>query len=78
MVHDRLKGDPSINLVWFNTWQFSQFNMGEKLPLVMLGNSPHAIRYKAVTEFDTGSEENDAGLLEIICKAIDAVKKYFA
>lgn len=28
--------DNNISKVWFNTWQFSQFNMGDNLPIVMM------------------------------------------
>ena len=32
MTRDRLGSN--IHKVWFNTWQFSQFNMGEQLPII--------------------------------------------
>ena len=36
MIKNELKNSKNLNLVWFNTWQFSQFNLGDKLPLTML------------------------------------------
>lgn len=38
MVKSKLQEDSKdkIECVWFNTWQFSQFNMGEQLPLLMM------------------------------------------
>lgn len=37
MVRDQLqKEDPAIQEVWFNTWQFSQFEMGSQLPLLLM------------------------------------------
>ena len=36
MIKNELKNLKNLNLVWFNTWQFSQFNLGDKLPLTML------------------------------------------
>lgn len=62
MVHDRLKGDPSINLVWFNTWQFSQFNMGEKLPLVMLGKLVSAVADKQTDKIKQTAEKLFEGI----------------
>ncbi len=29
--------DEKIETIWFNTWQFSQFNMGDDLPISLLG-----------------------------------------
>jgi len=29
--------DENIETIWFNTWQFSQFNMGDDLPISLLG-----------------------------------------
>ncbi|PHI03528.1 KAP family NTPase [Fusobacterium polymorphum] len=36
MIKNELRNSKNLNLVWFNTWQFSQFNLGDKLPLTML------------------------------------------
>ena len=36
MIKNELRNLNNLNLVWFNTWQFSQFNLGDKLPLTML------------------------------------------
>lgn len=30
------KGDENVHCFWFNTWQFSQFNMGNALPISMM------------------------------------------
>lgn len=32
--------------VWFNTWQFSQFNMGERLPLILVSKLTSALELK--------------------------------
>ena len=32
--------------VWFNTWQFSQFNMSEQLPVSLLSNLVSAFGLK--------------------------------
>lgn len=39
----RGKLSSKIQTVWFNTWQFSQFNMEDKLPLVMLSKLVSAV-----------------------------------
>lgn len=31
LVRSKIEKDVS-DIIWFNTWQFSQFNMGDKLP----------------------------------------------
>lgn len=36
MVQEQLKQNRNIHLVWFNTWQFSQFNLGDRLSFLML------------------------------------------
>ena len=36
IIKNELRNSKNLNLVWFNTWQFSQFNLGDKLPLTML------------------------------------------
>ncbi len=35
MVRKELTG---VKCVWFNTWQYSQFNMGDQLPLILLSS----------------------------------------
>ena len=35
MIKEGLSED--IQTVWFNTWQYSQFNMGDELPIFFLG-----------------------------------------
>lgn len=36
MTKKKLEENKDIHMVWFNTWQFSQFNMGEQLPLLFM------------------------------------------
>lgn len=36
LVKSKLE-DEKIETIWFNTWQFSQFNMGDDLPISLLG-----------------------------------------
>lgn len=36
MIKDNLDKNKNIDTVWFNTWQFSQFNLGESLPIIFL------------------------------------------
>jgi predicted KAP-like P-loop ATPase len=36
LVKSKLE-DENIQTIWFNTWQFSQFNMGDDLPISLLG-----------------------------------------
>ena len=45
MVQNRLynNANDKIECVWFNTWQFSQFNMGEQLPLLMMSKLVSAV-----------------------------------
>jgi len=45
MVKNKIeKENPgNIELVWFNTWQFSQFNMGDQLPLLMMSKLVSAV-----------------------------------
>lgn len=47
--------DDVKHCVWFNTWQFSQFDLGEKLPLIMMSKLITGIGGK-----DTESMKNDA------------------
>ena len=35
LVRSKIEKDVS-DIIWFNTWQFSQFNMGDKLPFFLL------------------------------------------
>ena len=41
IIKGKLAGN--IQPVWFNTWQFSQFNLEDKLPLVMLSKLVSAV-----------------------------------
>lgn len=45
MVKNKIEqeNDGNIHLVWFNTWQFSQFNMGDQLPLLMMSKLVGAV-----------------------------------
>lgn len=45
MVKNKLEAENrnNIHLVWFNTWQFSQFNMGEQLPILMMSKLVGAV-----------------------------------
>lgn len=36
MIKDNLDKNNSIDTIWFNTWQFSQFNLGDSLPIIFL------------------------------------------
>ena len=45
MVKNKIEKENNgdIHLVWFNTWQFSQFNMGDQLPLLMMSKLVGAV-----------------------------------
>ena len=45
MVCNQLNSD-KVHSIWFNTWQFSQFNMGEQLPLLMMSKLISAVSDK--------------------------------
>ena len=45
MVCNQLDSD-KVHSIWFNTWQFSQFNMGEQLPLLMMSKLISAVSDK--------------------------------
>ena len=43
MIKKELENKDDIHLVWFNTWQFSQFNMGDSLSLLMMNKLINSI-----------------------------------
>jgi hypothetical protein len=45
MIKNKIEQDnkENVHLVWFNTWQFSQFNMGDQLPLLMMSKLVGAV-----------------------------------
>lgn len=47
----------TISIVWFNTWQFSQFNMGDKLPLLMMSKLVNAVCDKDDSKFKENAEK---------------------
>lgn len=66
MIKNELKNLKNLNLVWFNTWQFSQFNLGDKLPLTMLN--------KLVNEVSNNKEsENFKYIKKAMVGVADAV-----
>jgi hypothetical protein len=49
LVRENLRGsNPSLPVIWFNTWQYSQFDLGDDLPISLIS---HVIR-------EIGSEED--------------------
>lgn len=46
IIKNNLDKEKTTQNIWFNTWQFSQFNLEEKLPLVMLGKLVSAVADK--------------------------------
>lgn len=66
MIKNELKNSKNLNLVWFNTWQFSQFNLGDKLPLTMLN--------KLVNEVSSNKEsENFKYIKKAMVGVADAI-----
>ena len=66
MIKNELKNLKNLNLVWFNTWQFSQFNLGDKLPLTMLN--------KLVNEVSSNKEsENFKYIKKAMVGVADAI-----
>ena len=43
MIKKELENRNDMHLVWFNTWQFSQFNMGDSLSLLMMNKLINSI-----------------------------------
>ena len=77
MVRQYLKQSDSILDVWFNTWQFSQFNMDDKLVVTFL---QHLIK-KLAGQFPDNSEEKKeiSNKLKPIIKTIAVgMTKHFA
>lgn len=60
MVRDRLS--PNICKVWFNTWQFSQFNMGEQLPILFMS--------KLISEIEDNKDASKSKTKEILGKVL--------
>lgn len=54
-INEKTKDDKVKHCIWFNTWQFSQFDLGQKLPLLMMSKLITGIGGK-----DTESMINDA------------------
>ncbi len=66
MIKNELRNLNNLNLVWFNTWQFSQFNLGDKLPLTMLN--------KLVNEVSSNKEsENFKYIKKAMVGVADAI-----
>ena len=66
MIKNELRNSKNLNLVWFNTWQFSQFNLGDKLPLTMLN--------KLVNEVSSNKEsENFKYIKKAMVGVADAI-----
>ena len=66
MIKNELRNLKNLNLVWFNTWQFSQFNLGDKLPLTMLN--------KLVNEVSSNKEsENFKYIKKAMVGVADAI-----
>ena len=54
-IIEKTKDDKEKHCIWFNTWQFSQFDLGQKLPLLMMSKLITGLGGK-----DTASMVNDA------------------
>ncbi len=54
-ISKKTENDEVKHCIWFNTWQFSQFDLGEKLPLLMMSKLITGIGGK-----DTESMKNEA------------------
>ena len=65
MVKDKL-GD-AVLPVWFNTWQYSQFNMGDELALSFLGKLIKSLRTEGA---------DDSKINETFKSAYKAIKKF--
>ena len=49
--------DNDISIIWFNTWQFSQFNMGDTLPLMMMSKLVNAVCDNKNTKLKENAEK---------------------
>lgn len=63
MIRKRLEGD--VITIWFNTWQYSQFNMGEDLSISFLGKLIQSLQ----------PENAKKAINETFKKAYTAIKK---
>ena len=68
MVRSQMEKDPNISVVWFNTWQFSQFNMADHLPLLMMNKLVNAVGDKS-SELKAQGKQILSGLLDIGMRA---------
>ena len=71
-INEKTKDDKVKHCIWFNTWQFSQFDLGQKLPLLMMSKLITGIGGK-----DTESMINDAknilaGIINIMVARLKA------
>ena len=64
MVRSQLEKDSNISVVWFNTWQFSQFNMADHLPLLMMNKLVNTVGDKG-SELKAKGKQILSGLLDI-------------
>lgn len=64
MVRSRLEHDSDISIVWFNTWQFSQFNMADHLPLLMMNKLVNTVGHSS-SALKAQGKQILSGLLDI-------------
>lgn len=60
MIRSRLNSN--IYKVWFNTWQFSQFNMGEQLPILFMT--------KLINKIEDGKDAAKSKMKDMLCKIL--------
>lgn len=71
IIRNKLRLEGNLHQVWFNTWQFSQFNLGDKLPLMILN--------KLINEISLDKEsQNFKYMKKAMLGITDAVLKHIS
>lgn len=56
MVDQKFPDDGKIKKIWFNTWQYSQFNLSDTLPLLLVGQLQRKLSGESVALKELGSK----------------------
>ncbi|SFC34320.1 KAP family P-loop NTPase fold protein [Butyrivibrio sp. YAB3001] len=64
-ISDKTKDDKEKHCIWFNTWQFSQFDLGEKLPLLMMSKLITGLGGKDTETLKNSAKDVLAGIINI-------------
>ena len=72
-LRDSVKSDNEVLCIWFNTWQFSQFNMEDDLAISLLSNMIDKLKLTKKTE--ELESENSLGKIETFIHSFKANKR---